>query len=82
MCYYGDMDILKLCINYGADPLINSYSPLIMSIEKGHSECVRLLLDLGSIFNPEWSYNTNNDVINVLIDYGYEINNLVNRDDK
>jgi ankyrin repeat protein len=67
--YFDKIDLFKLCLQHGADPYINNHSPLKISIKKNRLEIIKLLLDLGSVMDPELDYTVNQLTIDLLDQY-------------
>ncbi|CAC5386112.1 ASB14 [Mytilus coruscus] len=47
-CILGDIPLISWCINHGVDPNqcnVSSMSPLLVTVQEGHTEVMELLLD-------------------------------------
>lgn len=64
--YYGSFELLVLCLKYGADPHINNNSPLKIAINQYKLKSVKLLLDIGCTFDPEFECETTDDIGDLL----------------
>lgn len=64
-----NIEIFKLCIDYGADPFIANNIFLKLAIRHKSIEIIKLLLDLGVEFNYEWEIKTTQSVIDLLLEY-------------
>lgn len=61
--------LIKLCIEYGANPHINNYGPLEEAIRMSDTMSIKLLLDMGSVLNPDLECDVSKDVLNLLDQY-------------
>lgn len=66
---YGPIELIKLCMEYGADPFINNHGPLRTGIIHNKLDAVKILLDMGSRANIEVGCNVDPDMINLLNRY-------------
>jgi ankyrin repeat protein len=64
--WFGPIELVKLCIKYGADPHINNYSPLKIAIMKNKIDIVKYLLDLGSRIDANFEYAVEPEIIDLL----------------
>jgi hypothetical protein len=61
--------LIKLCLEYGADPHIGNYAPLIEAIRISNVVSIKLLLDLGSVLDPNLGGDISEAVFNLLSAY-------------
>lgn len=78
--YVDKIDLLMLCLEYGADPYINNHSPLKLAIKMNRLEFINLLLKLGSIVDPDLDYCVNIATIDLLDQY--QINHKLKKIDR
>lgn len=69
VAYLGQLDLFILCLKYGADPYINNHSPLTIAIKENRLDIIKLLLDLGSVLDSEFTYKVNSSTIDLLDQY-------------
>lgn len=67
--YFKNIELVKLCLEYGADPFVDNNTSLKCAIMFKCVDIIKLLLDLGVIFNPEWKVNTSQEIVNLLAEY-------------
>lgn len=79
--YLGYIDLFKLCLKYGADPYINNHSPLKIAIKQNKLDIIKLLLDLGSVVNPELNCPVEQSTIDLLDTYqiNHKLKKLINK---
>ena len=66
----GSPQLLKLCLQYGADPRINNCDLLQTTITIRNLDSIKLLLDTGCILDEILEYKTIQGVIDLLDQYG------------
>lgn len=67
--YFESIELVKLCLEYGADPFVDNNTSLKCAIMFKCTDIIKLLLDLGVIFNPEWKVKTSQKIVNLLAEY-------------
>jgi ankyrin repeat protein len=63
--YFRSVEALVSCLKYGADPHIDNDSPLKIAIDTSKFHCVKLLLDLGSVLNPDFECETTEKIVDL-----------------
>lgn len=63
------LDIIKLCISYGANPQINNHSALRLAIIFNRLNVIKFLLDIGLVLDPESEYAVKSETIDLLDQY-------------
>lgn len=73
------IELTKLCLQYGADIHINNYGPLRSAITWNRPDVVKLLLELGSILDPELELTIRSDMKCILDEFGinYKLKKLI-----
>lgn len=74
----GQMELLKLCLKYGADPYINNHSPITVAVKTNSLSMIKFLLDLGSVVDCELEYIVSKSIISLLDEYqiNHKLTNL------
>lgn len=67
--YFKSIELVKLCLEYGADPFIDNHNSLKYAIAFKCTDIIKLLLDLGVIFNPGWKVQTSQKIVDLLNEY-------------
>lgn len=67
--YFGQTELFKLCLKYGANPHINNHTPLAIAVKMNRLEIIKILLDLGSVVDPHIEYIAKKSTINLLNEY-------------
>lgn len=65
----GLYQLIKICLEYGADPHINNCGPLHQSLFRNKIKTSTALLDLGSIVDPNWCFDVSQEIIDLLDQY-------------
>lgn len=68
-----DSELIKLCLQYGADPYINNHGPLQIAVECNKLKSARLLLELNSTLTSEPECSITLEMINLLKEFNMEI---------
>lgn len=67
--FFGPIELLELCLTYGADFHIDNDSPLKTAIRFHKFNAVKILLDLESKLDPDFEGETTFDIIDLLYQY-------------
>lgn len=74
----GQLELLKLCLKYGADPYINNHSPITVAVKTNSLSMIKFLLDLDSVIDCELEYIVGKPIISLLDEYqiNHKLTNL------
>lgn len=67
--YFGQIDLFKLCLAYGADPYINNHNPIKTAIIENELEIIKILLDMESVVDPNFKSVVDQSTIDLLEQY-------------
>lgn len=67
--YFGPIELLELCLTYGADFHIDNDSPLKTAIRFHKFNAVKILLDIGSNLDPDFECDVSLEIIDLLDQY-------------
>lgn len=67
--YWGSVELVNLCLQYGADPFINNNGPLKIAIQRNKLDLVRILLKLGVWTDLELDDDVGIEMSNLLSEY-------------
>ena len=67
--YIGSVELLQLCLKYGANPHINNHGPLHMALRCNNLDMIKLLLDPESVIDPNFECNVTTEIIDLLGQY-------------
>jgi ankyrin repeat protein len=67
--YTDSIELLQLCLKYGANIHINNYGPLHMAIRCNKLDIVKFLLDTESIVDPNFECDVTTEMIDLLDQY-------------